>query len=202
MVDCARRQTCHARLVRPHRLPLYRFALRLVANKEAAEDVVSDVFLEVWRHAGRFEGRCRVSTWLLAITRNVALSTMRRRPMEKLDGVEAEAIPDHADDPETAIQNKQQSAILAHCLTQLSPVHREVIDLVYYHGRSIEEVAAIIRVPPSTVKTRMFYARNRIARLLRRFGMHRTLARAEASACKRQARAARPASSAIRGYIH
>jgi RNA polymerase sigma-70 factor, ECF subfamily len=185
-----------------HRLPLYRFALRLVADKEAAEDVVSDVFLEVRRHAGRFEGRCRVSTWLLAITRNVALSTMRRRPMEKLDGVEAEAIPDHADDPETAIQNKQQSAILAHCLTQLSPVHREVIDLVYYHGRSIEEVAAIIRVPPSTVKTRMFYARNRIARLLRRFGMHRTLARAEASACKRQARAARPASSAIRGYIH
>ena len=82
-----------------HRLPLYRFALRLVADKEAAEDVVSDVFLEVWRHAGRFEGRCRVSTWLLAITRNVALSTMRRRPMEKLDGAEVEAIPDHADDP-------------------------------------------------------------------------------------------------------
>ena len=72
-----------------HRLPLYRFALRMVADKQAAEDVVSDVFLEVWRHAGRFEGRCRVSTWLLAITRNVALSTMRRRPMEKLDGVEA-----------------------------------------------------------------------------------------------------------------
>ena len=127
-----------------------------------------------------FEGRCRVSTWLLAITRNVALSTMRRRPMKNLDGAEAEAIPDHADDPETAIQKKQQSAILAHCLTKLSPVHREVIDLVYYHGRSIEEVAAITRVPPSTVKTRMFYAR-RIARLLRRFGMHRTLARAEAS---------------------
>ena len=56
-----------------------------------------------------FEGRCRVSTWLLAITRNVALSTMRRRPMEKLDGAEAEAIPDHADDPETAIQKKQRA---------------------------------------------------------------------------------------------
>jgi RNA polymerase sigma-70 factor (ECF subfamily) len=122
--------------------------------------------------------------------------------MEKLDGAEAEAIPDHADDPETAIQNKQQSAILAHCLTKLSPVHREVIDLVYYHGRSIEEVAAITRVPPSTVKTRMFYARNRIAKLLRRFGMHRTLARAEASACKRQARVVRPASRATQGYIH
>ena len=119
------------------------------------------------------------------------LSMMRRRPMEKLDDGEAEAIPDHADDPETAIQKKQQSAILAHCLTKLSPAHREVIDLVYYHGRSIDEVAAIIRVPPSTVKTRMFYARNRIAKLLSAsecIGLSRA---AEASACKRRATRAR-----------
>ena len=62
-----------------HRLRVYRFALRLVDDEQAAEDLVSEVFLEVWRHAGRFEGRCRVSTWLLAITRNLALSMLRRR---------------------------------------------------------------------------------------------------------------------------
>ena len=55
-----------------HRLCVYRFALRLVADREAAEDLVSEVFLQVWRHAHRFEGHCRVSTWLLAITRNRA----------------------------------------------------------------------------------------------------------------------------------
>jgi len=156
-----------------HRLRVYRFALRLVDDRDAAEDLVSEVFLEVWRHAGRFEGRCRVSTWLLAITRNLALSMLRRHRLERLDQGEAETVPDHADDPETAFQRQQQSAIVAHCLTKLSAAHREVIDLVYYHGRSIDEVAAIIRVPPSTVKTRMFYARNRIATLLRGFGMHR-----------------------------
>jgi RNA polymerase sigma-70 factor (ECF subfamily) len=174
-----------------HRLRVYRFALRLIDDKDAAEDLVSEVFLEVWRHAGRFEGRCRVSTWLLAITRNRALSMLRRRQMERLDCDEAAVIPDHADDPETAIQKQQQSAILAHCLTKLSAAHREVIDLVYYHGRSIDEVAAIIRVPPSTVKTRMFYARNRIAQLLGRFGLHRTLSAGDGSACRRQARHAR-----------
>ena len=185
------------------RLRVYRFALRLVADREAAEDLVSEVFLQVWRHANRFEGHCRVSTWLLAITRNRALSILRRRPLERLDCREAEAIPDHADDPEAEIQKKQQSAILAHCLTKLSPAHREVIDLVYYHGRSIDEVAAIVRIPPGTVKTRMFYARNRIAKLLSSFGKHRVVfPTAGASACKRQARVARPASSAIRGYIH
>ena len=174
-----------------HRLRVYRFALRLIDDKDAAEDLVSEVFLEVWRHAGRFEGRCRVSTWLLAITRNRALSMLRRRQIERLDCDEAAVIPDHADDPETAIQKQQQSAILAHCLTRLSAEHREVIDLVYYHGRSIDEVAAIIRVPPSTVKTRMFYARNRIAQLLGRFGLHRALPAADGSACRRQARHAR-----------
>ena len=111
-----------------HRLRVYRFALRLVADPEAAEDLVSEVFLQVWRHANTFEGRCRVSTWLLAITRNLAVSILRRRPMEKLDGGEAETIPDHADDPEAAIQKKQLRAILARCLTKLSPAHREVIE--------------------------------------------------------------------------
>src|SRR5215475_10663150 len=183
-----------------HRLDVYRFALRLVDEKEAAEDLVSEAFLNVWRHAGRFEGRCRVSTWLLAITRNLAFSMLRQHPMEKLDDSKAAAIPDDADDPEATVQKKQQSATLAHCLTKLSQAHREVIDLVYYHGRSIDEVAAIIRVPPSTVKTRMFYARNRIAKILSGFGMRRVVfPTAGASTCKRQARVARPASSATRG---
>jgi RNA polymerase sigma-70 factor (ECF subfamily) len=173
-----------------HRLGVYRFALRLVDEKEAAEDLVSEVFLNVWRHAGTFEGRCRVSTWLLAITRNLAFSMLRRHPMEKLDDGKAAAIPDQADDPEAAVQKKQQSAILAHCLTKLSPAHREVIDLVYYHGKSIDEVAAIIQLPPSTVKTRMFYARNRMSKLLNAIGMHTVLA-AETSACKRRATRAR-----------
>lgn len=174
-----------------HRLGVYRFALRLVNEKEAAEDLVSEAFLNVWRYAGRFEGRCRVSTWLLAITRNLAFSMLRRHPTEKLDDGKAAAIRDHADDPEAAVQKKQQSAILAHCLTKLSPAHREVIDLVYYHGKSIDEVAAIIQVPPSTVKTRMFYARNRMSKLLNAIGTHRAVVAAQTSACKRRATRAR-----------
>jgi RNA polymerase sigma-70 factor (ECF subfamily) len=90
-----------------------------------------------------------------------------------------------------AIQRRQQSAILAHCLIKLSAAHREVIDLVYYHGRSIDEVAAITGVPASTVKTRMFYARNRIAQLLDGFEMRRASRPAEISPCKRHASAAR-----------
>jgi RNA polymerase sigma-70 factor (ECF subfamily) len=57
----------------------------------------------------------------------------------------------------------------------LSPAHREVIDLVYYHEKSIDEVAEITGIPPNTVKTRMFYARKRIAELMAAQGIGRTL---------------------------
>jgi len=67
-------------------------------------------------------------------------------------------IPDAADSPELIVQKQNQSAILRQCLTQLSPAHREIIDLVYYHEKSIAEVAEIIDAPRNTVKTRMFHA--------------------------------------------
>src|SRR5947209_14015338 len=67
-----------------HHVRVYRFVLRLVRNEATAEDLISEVFLDVWRQAGRFEGRAAVSTWLLAIARFKALSVMRRRPDEAL----------------------------------------------------------------------------------------------------------------------
>src|SRR5260370_15995730 len=68
-----------------HQVRVYRFVLRLVGNQAAAEDLISEVFLDVWRQADRFEGRSAVSTWLLAIARFKALSLMRRKPDEELD---------------------------------------------------------------------------------------------------------------------
>jgi RNA polymerase sigma-70 factor, ECF subfamily len=73
------------------------------------------------------------------------------------------------------MQNRQKTELLLNCLTQLSPTHREIIDLVYYHERSIDEVAEIIGVPRNTVKTRMFYARKRIAALMAAQGIDRNI---------------------------
>src|SRR5918994_3573150 len=91
-----------------HHVRVYRFVLRLVRNEATAEDLISDVFLDVWRQAGRFEGRSAVSTWLLAITRFKALSALRRRPDEALDEEAAEAIEDPADDPEVTLDKKDK----------------------------------------------------------------------------------------------
>jgi len=152
-----------------HQVRLYRFVLRFVSSRAAAEDVISEVFLDVWRQADRFERRSAVSTWLLAIARFKALASMRR----KLDEETAGAIEDTSDDPEVAVQKKDKGDALRACLQKLSPEHREVIDLVYYHEQSVEDVARIVGIPEATVKTRMFYARKQMSELLKAAGVDR-----------------------------
>jgi len=156
-----------------HHVRVYRFVLRMVRNEATAEDLISEVFLDVWRQAGKFEGRSAVSTWMLSIARFKALSTLRRRTDEELDEKMAEQIEDQADDPETVLAKKDKGAVLRECLTRLSAEHREVVDLVYYHEKSVEEVAEITGIPEATVKTRMFYARKKLSELLKEQGVDR-----------------------------
>jgi len=156
-----------------HHVRVYRFVLRLVRNEATAEDLISEVFLDIWRQAGKFEGRSAVSTWMLSIARFKALSALRKRPEQELDDETAERIEDQADDPETALAKKDKGALLRECLTALSAEHREIVDLVYYHEKSVEEAAGIVGIPEATVKTRMFYARKKLSELLKAKGIDR-----------------------------
>jgi RNA polymerase sigma-70 factor (ECF subfamily) len=156
-----------------HHVRVYRFILRLVRDETLAEDLIGEVFLDVWRQAASFKGRAAVSTWLLAIARFKALSLLRRKGGVALDEEAARKIEDTADNPEAAIERKQRSEILRRCWSRLSPQHRDIIDLVYYQEKAIAEVAAIVGVPENTVKTRMFYARKRLAQLLKGAGLNR-----------------------------
>ena len=149
-----------------HRIPIYRWLLRIVRDETVAEDILSEVFLDLWRKAASFEGRASVSTWLLAIARYKALSARRARVDAELDERIESTVVDPADDPEATLQKKNRSEILRNSLARLSPEHSEVIDLVYYHGKSVKEVSEIIGVGEATVKTRMFYARRKLASLV------------------------------------
>jgi RNA polymerase sigma-70 factor, ECF subfamily len=149
-----------------HRVAIYRWLLRLVGDETLAEDLLSDVLLDVWRKAASFEARSSVSTWLLAIARYKALSARRCLPHAELNDELASTVADLADDPELVLQKKHRAELLRESLANLSPEHREVIDLVYYHGKSVKEVAEIVGINEATVKTRMFYARRKLAELV------------------------------------
>ena len=149
-----------------HSTNIYRWLLRFVGNETVAEDLLSDVFFDVWRQAGRYEGRAAVTTWLLSIARFKALSARRRRTDAELDETIEATVADSADDPEIALQKKGRNELLRQAITKLSPEHREIIDLVYYHEKSVEDAACILSIPRATVKTRMFYARKKLAELV------------------------------------
>jgi len=149
-----------------HRTNIYRWLLRFVGNEIVAEDLLSDVFFDVWQQAGRFERRSAVSTWLLSIARFKALSVHRRRTDTPLDETIEATVADSADDPEIALQKKSHSELLRKALMELSPDHREIIDLIYYHEKSVDDCALILGIPAATVKTGMFYARKKLAELV------------------------------------
>ena len=159
-----------------HHDRLYRFVARLTGTEATADEIVNEVFLAVWRHAAQFEGKSQVSTWLLAIARFKALSACRRRSEVPLDECAAAAIEDTADGPATSFEKRQRSDILQRCLAKLTPVHRDVINLIYYQGKKIEEVAKSTGAPVATVKSRLHYARNRMAELLAETGVDRAWA--------------------------
>src|SRR6516165_11184054 len=99
------RHAMHVLYVR-HSIRVYRFVLRLTNNSSLAEDIVSEVFVDVWRGARGFKAKSQVSTWLLAIARNKALSAMRARLDQQLDDETAMSIPDPADDAETTVDKQ------------------------------------------------------------------------------------------------
>jgi RNA polymerase sigma-70 factor, ECF subfamily len=160
--DQSAMRTLYAR----HNVRLYHFIARLITDAGRAEDLVSEVFIDVWRQADRFEGRSQVSTWILSIARFKTLSALHRCRDTQIDEIDMELIEDSANTPEEVVLNRDRSAQLRICLAQMSPDHREILDLVYYQEKSVEEVAEVIQIPKSTVKTRMFYARKRLAQLL------------------------------------
>jgi RNA polymerase sigma-70 factor (ECF subfamily) len=156
-----------------HNVRVFRFVLGRVKGRSVAEDLVNEIFLEAWRQAHRFEARAAVSTWLLAIARHKAMSAQRRlKTHYELDA--ALAIEDPSASPQVAAEINDRDAILRDCLSKLSPNHREILELAYYHEEPVEAVAKIVGIPLNTVKTRMYYARKHLAALLLQVGVDRT----------------------------
>jgi RNA polymerase sigma-70 factor (ECF subfamily) len=156
-----------------HHARVYRFAARQTGSDMMADDIANEVFLELWRQAPAFEGRSEVSTWLLGIARFKALSALRKKKEEWIGDDDAAAIPDTADTPEVAVMKDDKATALRGMVNALPEEHRTVIDLAYYHAKSVTEIAEILAIPVATVKTRMFYARKKLGEALKTAGFER-----------------------------
>lgn len=151
----------HALFLR-YRDRLIRYLDRMLHGVERAEEVFQETMLEVWRKARSFEGRSAPATWLYSIARHKALDRLRKRGEEPTDPEHLKQHPDPRGDPSRLVEQRHLAGHLRRALQALSPLHREVVELTYYQGCSMEEIAAIIGCPSGTVKTRMFHARQRL----------------------------------------
>jgi RNA polymerase sigma factor (sigma-70 family) len=138
---------------------LYGVALRVVGNREWAEDVLQETFLYVWRSAPDFRASLSPPfAWLGLIARSRALDLLRRRASERADAVDdvdamAESLPGDTRSPLDASDASEQAWALHECLRQLEARQREVVSLAYFRDLSHSELAQQLRLPLGTVKT-------------------------------------------------
>lgn len=137
---------------------LFGFAVRRLGDRSQAELVVQDVFTRVWRNARRYATeRGSVRTWLFAVTRHAVIDRQRaraRRPSLVAVTEELQPVGDDYDEIDAMLV---ASAVRA-ALEQLSPAHRQVLQLAYFEGRSQADIAAVLGVAVGTVKSRTYYA--------------------------------------------
>jgi len=142
--------------------PVYRFILSRMNDPFEAADILNEVMLEVWRGAGRFQGRSAVKSWIFGIARHKTLDRLRSRHRNAARAGEepSEDIADEsAVDPTEAIAATQHAEFVRHCLDRMSAAHREVLHLTFFEDLTYGQIAEIAGCPEGTVKTRMYHAK-------------------------------------------
>jgi RNA polymerase sigma factor (sigma-70 family) len=146
--------------------PLSGYLLRMVRDSSLVEELVDDTFFEAWKHAARFRGDSKLSTWLFGIARNRALNALRalKPPHDELE--DEQIFADSAQAPDRQASRRQTAQALAGALADLPADQREALELVLHQGLSYEEAAQVLRAPLNTVKTRVFHARRKLREAL------------------------------------
>ena len=145
---------------------LSRYLSRMLRRPELVEEVLSDTLFVVWEKASTFEGRSKVSTWITGIAYLKGIKALDK--LKKMPEQNAEQIHEYDDlaDSHDLISKIGLDEWLGSGLDRISADQRSVIELTYFSGHSYQEIAEIMGCPVNTVKTRMFHARRRLAKLL------------------------------------
>jgi RNA polymerase sigma-70 factor (ECF subfamily) len=145
---------------------LFAYALRLTNDHAAAEDITQETLVVAWRTAGKFRGEGRPIAWLLGIVHHTAMKALRYTA-EPLDGIE-ETLPERNASPEEQAQAEDMKRWVRQGLQELSTEQRAVLELVFYQGLTLQEVAEVCNCPLGTVKSRLSYARRHLRGVLSR----------------------------------
>ncbi|MDB5464699.1 MAG: polymerase sigma-E factor [Phenylobacterium sp.] len=153
------------KLYRDYHPRLTRFLTNLIHRPNLVEEVLDDTMLVVWNRPDGYNGASKLSTWIFAIAYRKALNALQRQD-EPLEDKHPEIRASAEAGPEQQVGGRQVQEVLLRAMRELSPDHRAVVDLTYFHEIGYREIAAIMECPVDTVKTRMYYARRHLKRML------------------------------------
>lgn len=152
-------------LYRRYHPRLTRFLTNLIRRPQLVEEVLNDTMMVVWNKPESYNGASRLSTWIFAIGYRKALKALSRNE-DPLEDAHAERRASPEPGPELQLGRRQAQAALLDAMRQLSADHRAVVDLTYFHEIGYREIAEIMDCPVDTVKTRMYYARRHLKRVM------------------------------------
>ena len=157
-------------LYRKHERQVYRTALAILGNSQAAEEVLQDCFLRAYQHLHQLNGEPSVGPWLHRVAVNLCYSRLRRNYLAQLtvslEGLNEHPLPSHSPSPEESTQHNEIQATIQSGIAALSFKHRSVIVLYYLQEFSLEEIAYILDCPVGTVKSRLHHARKELSQRL------------------------------------
>jgi len=152
-------------LYRALETPVYRFIRSKMNDPFESADILHDVFLEVWRSAGRFEGRSSVKSWVFGIAYRKVIDVFRKSArMDVTDDFEDQI--DSDPNPEQCLATAEDSAHVQYCMETLKLEQRAAIQLAFFEDQGYREIAAALNIPEGTVKTRIFHAKKLLMRCL------------------------------------
>lgn len=153
------------RLYRMYQPRLARFLTHMLQRPQLVEEVLNDTMMVVWQGAGNFRGDSSLSTWIFAIAYRKALKARRCWP-DPLEDETLHSRPSVEAGADQHVEHQKLRDALVGAMARLSPEHRAVVDLTYFHELGYREIAEIVGCPVDTVKTRMFHARRRLRQAL------------------------------------
>lgn len=171
-------QSAFERLYGLYEKRVYQYVYTLVYDAALAEEIVGDTMVAVWRGAGTFTATSRVSTWIFGIARHKALDAIRRTSRHRQREVELDGaadMPNPLDRPDEGLFRDELAAITQRALTALSREHQEILRLVFYEELPYEEISVLLAIPVNTVKTRVYYAKQRLKEQLERQGKRESI---------------------------
>jgi RNA polymerase sigma-70 factor (ECF subfamily) len=151
-----------------YRVILFGLLVRILSSREEAEDVLQEVFLQVWRRAGDFdENRGRPFTWLVTLARSRAIDRLRSRAArERLATASNQDAAEEVSDAASDAFRSEQRTLVSNALAQLPEEQKKPLMLAYFDGMTQSEIAEKLGAPLGTVKTRMRSGMNRLRELL------------------------------------